>query len=572
MYWQKTSERFVRPVRWIVAMLGGEIIPLEFDGIRAGNASRGHRILADRSVTISRAGGAYVSALSEAKVLSRLEREKQIRKALDAATRTVPGARWREDKELLDTVVNLTEFPSAILGNFDPQFLELPEEVLVTVMRDHQKYFAVEDTNGKLAPHFLAVLNTDGDHDGTIRHGNERVLRARFNDARFFWRTDQKQSLRDRLELLKHVTFQKDLGSYYDKTIRTQRLASSLSEIARQGGVSLRPGIVHKAACLAKTDLTTELVKEFTELQGIVGGLYARVQALDEHLNDDVRQGISIAIYDQYKPKSMEDSVPRTIEGAILAIADKADSIAGMFALGLIPSGSKDPFGLRRQANGIVKTIAEHKLPVGLHALMKDARVRYRGSEAERKFAADAKFEEATRTFFRERLEFFLRDVHGYAYDIVNAVLAADADDAVDALARAEAVAKVRPSADFESISIAFKRMKNILRQASGGGREAGSGVNASALREDAEKALASQVPVTAERVKALRAERKYEEALLEIAKLRPAVDLFFDKVMVMVDDPTVRANRLALLQTLVKEFSTIADFSEIVTEGKESK
>ena len=378
MYWQKSSERFVRPVRWIVAMLDGEVIPLEFDGIPAGNSSRGHRILADRSVTISRAGAAYITALSDAKVLSRSEREKQIRKALDAATRKIPGARWREDTELLDTVVNLTEFPSAILGNFDPQFLELPEEVLVTVMRDHQKYFAVEDANGKLAPHFLAVLNTDGDHDGTIRHGNERVLRARFNDARFFWQTDQKISLRERLELLKHVTFQKDLGSYYDKTIRTQRLASSLSEIARQGGVTLRPGIVHKAACLSKTDLTTELVKEFTELQGIVGGLYTRAQVLDEHLNDDVREGVSIAIYDQYKPKSMEDSVPRTVEAAILAIADKADSIAGMFALGLIPSGSKDPFGLRRQANGIVKTIAEHKLPFGLAALMKDARVRCR--------------------------------------------------------------------------------------------------------------------------------------------------------------------------------------------------
>jgi glycyl-tRNA synthetase beta chain len=572
MYWQKSSERFVRPVRWIVAMLDGEVIPLEFDGIRAGNSSRGHRILADRSVTISRAGMSYVSALSEAKVLSRSEREKQIRKAMDGATRTVAGARWREDKELLDTVVNLTEFPSAILGNFDPQFLELPEEVLVTVMRDHQKYFAVEDASGKLAPHFLAVLNTDGDHDGTIRHGNERVLRARFNDARFFWQTDQKQSLRDRLELLKHVTFQKDLGSYYDKTIRMQRLASSLSEIARQGGVTLRPGIVHKAACLAKTDLTTELVKEFTELQGIVGGLYARVQVLDEHLNDDVRQGISIAIYDQYKPQSIEDSVPRTIEGAILAIADKADSIAGMFALGLIPSGSKDPFGLRRQANGIVKTIAEHTLPLGLRALMKDARVRYHGSEAEKKFSTDTNFEEATRTFFRERLEFFLRDVHGYAYDVVNAVLAADADDVVDAVARAEAVAKVRPSADFESISIAFKRMKNILRQASEASREVGDEVDASGLREDAEKALASQVPVAAERVRTLRADRKYEEALLEVAKLRPAVDLFFDKVMVMVDDPAVRAKRLALLQTLVKEFSTIADFSEIVTEGKESK
>jgi len=571
MYWRKAGERFVRPVRWIVAMLDGEVIPLEFDGIRAGNCSRGHRILADRSVTVSH-GGAYVPVLADVKVLGRPEREKQIRKALDAAARTIPGARWREDKELLDTVVNLTEFPSAILGNFDPQFLELPEEVLVTVMRDHQKYFAVEDAHGKLAPHFLAVLNTDGDRDGTIRHGNERVLRARFNDARFFWQTDQKQSLRDRLELLRHVTFQKDLGSYYDKTIRMQRLASSLSEIAKQGGITLRPGIVHKAACLAKTDLTTELVKEFTELQGIVGGLYAPVQVLDEHLNDDVRQGISIAIYDQYKPKSMDDSVPRTIEGAVLAIADKADSIAGMFALGLIPSGSKDPFGLRRQGNGIVKTIAEHKLPFGLAALMKDARVRYRGSEAEKKFAADAKFEETTRTFFRERLEFYLRDVHGYAYDVVNAVLGAHADDVVDALARAEAVAKVRPSPDFESISIAFKRMKNILRQAAEGGREAGNGVNASALREDAERELASQVPITAMRVKALREERKYEQALLEVAKLRPAVDLFFDKVMVMVEDAQLRANRLALLQTLVNEFSTIADFSEIVTEGKESK
>lgn len=572
MYWQKSSERFVRPVRWLVAMLDGEVIPLEFDGIRAGNVSRGHRILADRSVAIPSSGAAYVAALTDAKVLSRSEREKQIRKALDAATRKIPGARWREDKELLDTVVNLTEFPSAILGNFDPQFLELPEEVLVTVMRDHQKYFAVEDASGKLAPHFLAVLNTDGDQHSTIQHGNERVLRARFNDARFFWQTDQKQSLRDRLELLKHVTFQKDLGSYYDKTIRTQRLASSLSEIARQGGVTLRPGIVHKAACLAKTDLTTELVKEFTELQGIVGGLYARVQVLDEHLGDDVRQAVSVAIYDHYKPESMDDSVPRTIEGAVLAIADKADSLAGMFALGLIPSGSKDPFGLRRQANGIVKTIAEHKLPFGLRALMKDARVRYRGSEAEKKFAADTAFEEATRSFFRERLEFYLRDVHGFAYDVVNAVLAADADDVVDALARAEAVARVRASADFESISIAFKRMKNILRQASEAGREVGGAVNPSILKEDAEKELAAQVPKKAERVRALKAERKYEEALLEVAKLRPAVDLFFDKVMVMVEDPAVRANRLALLQTLVNEFSTIADFSEIVTEGKESK
>ena len=569
MYWRKSSERFVRPVRWLVAMLDEEVIPLEFDGIRARNSSRGHRILADGAVAIPTAGMSYVSALAAAKVLGRGEREQQIRKALDAATRAIPGARWREDKALLDTVVNLTEFPSVILGNFDPQFLELPEEVLVTVMRDHQKYFAVDDASGKLAPHFLAVLNTDADREGTIRHGNERVLRARFNDARFFWQTDQKQSLRDRLDLLKHVTFQKELGSYYDKTIRTQRLASWLSETVKQAGFAIRPGIVHKAACLAKTDLTTELVKEFTELQGIVGGLYARVQVLDEHMNDDVRQGISIAIYDHYKPQSMDDSVPRTVEGAVLSIADKADSIAGMFALGLIPSGSKDPFGLRRQANGIVKTIAEHKLPVQLRALMQDARIRYHGSEAEKNFAPNLNFEEAVRAFFRERLEFYLRDARGFAYDVVNAVLAAGSDDVVDALARAEAVTKVRPSADFESISVAFKRTKNILRQASEAGREIAPTVESALLKEPAERDLAAQVPETAKRVESLRVDRNYEAALLEIAKLRPAIDYFFDKVMVMVEDARLRANRLALLQTLLKEFSTIADFSEIVTEGK---
>src|SRR6266849_7132831 len=414
MYWRKPNERFVRPVRWLVAMLDGEVIGLEFAGIRAGNESRGHRILADRTVRISRAGAPYVDALREANVLSRGEREQQIRQALDAAARTIPGARWRDDKNLLDTVVNLTEWPSALLGNFDPEFLELPEEVLVTVMRDHQKYFAVEDANSKLLPHFLAVLNTDGDPQGIIRHGHERVLRARFNDARFFWQTDQKVPLRERVELLKHVTFQKDLGSYYDKTLRVQRLCSWLSEIVRQSGMAVRPGVVHKAACLAKADLTTELVKEFTELQGIVGGLYARVQQLDSDMPEATRLAIANAIYDHYKPESMEDSVPRTIEGAVLSIADKADTIIGMFYLGLHPTGSRDPFALRRQANGIIKTIAEHKLPIKLEQLFKDAREAYRGSAAEGKVASGFDYSAAVRNFLRERLEFYLRDALGF--------------------------------------------------------------------------------------------------------------------------------------------------------------
>jgi glycyl-tRNA synthetase beta chain len=464
----------------------------------------------------------------------------------------------------------LTEFPSVILGSFDPEFLDLPEEVLVTVMRDHQKYFAIEDANGKLLPHFLAVLNTANDSDGLIRHGNERVLRARFNDARFFWQTDQKQTLRQRVDLLRNVTFQKDLGSYYDKTMRVQRMASWLAETVKQSGMAIRPGIAHKAALLAKTDLTTELVKEFTELQGIVGGLYARVQHLDEDMKPDVQLAVSRAIYDHYKPESMEDGVPATVEGAVLSIADKADSIAGMFALGLIPSGSKDPFALRRQANGIVKTIAEHKLPFRLSEIMADARIRYKGSAAEKKFS-NAAYSESVRSFFHERLEFYLKDARGYAYDVVSAVLAVDADDVVDAGARAEAVGKVRGSADFESISIAFKRMKNILRQATEKTKVIALRVDPAGLREESEKELAVLIPQTVATVERLRAARDYEGALLEIAKLRPAIDKFFDKVMVMVDDDILRANRLALLQAVVKEFSTIADFSEIVTEGKES-
>jgi glycyl-tRNA synthetase beta chain len=569
MYWRKRGELFARPVRWLVAMLDSEVIPLEFDGVRASNQSRGHRILANRAVNIPHAGEAYVTALREAKVLSRDGREQQIRKALDAATCTIAGARWREDKALLDTVVNLTEWPSVVLGNFDREFLELPEEVLVTVMRDHQKYFAVEDARGKLLPHFLAVLNTDGDPQGTIRHGHERVLRARFNDARFFWQTDQKHPLRERAAWLKNVTFQKDLGSYHEKTLRVQRLCSWLCEGLRQNGIAVRPGIVHKAAYLAKTDLTTELVKEFTELQGIVGGLYARVQELDTDMPDATRQLIAQTIYDQYKPQSMEDSVPRTVEGAVLAIADRADSIAGMFALGLQPSGSKDPFALRRQANGIVKIIAEHKLPIQINQMFRDARETYRGSTAEQKFSREIDYPAAIRDFFRERLEFYLRDVRGFRYDLVNAVLAADADNVVDVRAGAEAVADVLDMPEFLAIAAACKRVRNILRQAGEKGIKVASGFEPVPGSAEEEKTLAAFIAGAAPKVEELRKQKAYKDALVLLSTAREPVDRFFDKVMVMVDDESVRANRLALLQRLLKEFSTIADFSEIVTEGK---
>jgi glycyl-tRNA synthetase beta chain len=569
MYWRKPSERFIRPVRWLVALLDEEVIPLEFDGVRAEKTSRGHRSLSNGTVTIASARTGYVDALRHAKVLGRDERERQIRKALDAATRTIPGARWREDKALLDKVVNLTEFPSVVLGNFDPEYLVLPEEVLVTVMRDHQSYFAVEEAGGRLLPHFLAVLNTDGDPQGLIQHGNERVLRARFNDARFFWQTDQKSSLLERLELLRHVTFQKDLGDYYEKTQRVQRLCSWLSELLKQSGMAVRPGVIHKAACLAKADLTTELVKEFTELQGIVGGLYARVQELDPSLPKATRLAIADAIYDHYKPESTDDDVPRSVEGAVLSIADKADTLAGMFALGLVPSGSKDPFALRRQANGIVKVIAEKRFPFQLTKLLQDARAGYQESEAEKKFIARHSFEDSIRTFFYERLEFYLRDVRGYALDVVKAVLGADADDVVDAIARAAAVEEVMHVPEFQAIGAACKRIRNILKQAREKGFEPAGKFEYLPEAVEEEKTLMAYLERTSPPVEAHRNQKQYLDALVLLSTARQPIDNFFDKVMVMVDDERVRANRLALLQTLLKEFSTIADFSEIASEAK---
>jgi glycyl-tRNA synthetase beta chain len=572
MYWRKRGELFVRPVRWLVAMLDDEIVPLELFGIAAGKTSRGHRIIfGDKGsgpVAISKPT-AYVEALRSAKVLNAPEREHVIRKALDAATRTIPGARWREDKALVATVVNLTEFPSVILGGFDPEFLALPQEVLVTVMRDHQKYFAIEDADGKLLPHFLAVLNTDADSGGLIRHGNERVLRARFNDARFFWQTDQKQTLRERVDLLRNVTFQKDLGSYYDKTLRVQRLASWLAETVKQSGMTIRPGVVHKAALLAKADLTTELVKEFTELQGIVGGLYAAVQALDEDLKADVQAAAATAIYDHYKPGSMEDSVPRTVEGAVLSIADKADTIIGMFYLGLHPSGSKDPFALRRQANGIIKVIAGHKLPIRLAQLELLAVEAYKGSAPEQRFTGALVGQGDVPSFFKERLEFYLRDVRGFEYDVVNAVLAVDSDDVVDAIERAGAVQWARSVQEFESVLIAFKRIKNILKQAREKQLVIGPFRRELATQKEAELFEAMQSAGAA--FAAYSRTGDYRNAIAQIVQLRHQIDSYFDSILVMDPDPEIRSSRLGFIEIFYKEFSTIADFSEIVTEGKES-
>ena len=553
MYWRAAKpERYVRPVKWLLALLDHAILPVEFAGVHAANLTYGHRILhGSHSVTIEHPRD-YLAALERSHVMADVaKRRHTIRKALDHATRTVTNARWREDEPLLDTVVHLTEWPSVVLGTFESEYLTLPEEVLVTVMRDHQKYFAVEDAQGKLAPHFLAVLNTEARAEGlaVIRHGNERVLRARFNDARFFWNFDRKTQLAERVELLKAVTFQKDLGNYHQKTERTLSLARSLVTSLEGSGIPVDAFAVEQAVLLAKVDLTTELVKEFTELQGIVGGLYARAAGEDEK--------VVAAIYTQYQPASSTDDVPATVEGQILGLADRIGTIVDMFALGFAPTGSKDPYALRRAANAVVSILARAHLPVGLPALIAVGL-------ADAKATDKAQLEASLTAFFRERVEFYLRETLGLDFDVVNAVLAAGIDDIADVAARAQALSAVRGSDDFRAISAAFKRSKNILRQANHDAPAAVS-VKPGLLSDPAEQSLHAAAQRLGPVVEALRLERNYAVALEQIATLRPHVDLFFDKVMVMAEDPAVRANRLALLALIVSEFSKVADFSEIV-------
>ncbi|MBS1814980.1 MAG: glycine--tRNA ligase subunit beta [Acidobacteria bacterium] len=555
IYWAKNMrwrtgmpERFVRPIKWMLALLDGDTLPVEWAGTKAGNVTYRHRVLHGNAPITIASPAQYVGALLDAKVMVNVEERRQkIRKALDHVTRTVAGAHWREDEALVDAVTHLTEWPSVLLGNFEREYLELPEEVLVTVMRDHQKYFALEGADGKLLPHFLTVLNTepDAEAEAIIRQGNERVLRARFNDARFFWNFDQKTTLRERTKLMENVTFQKDLGSYAKKTERVAALATALEAIAVEARVHVDVVALHEAVLLAKTDLTTELVKEFTELQGVIGGLYARAQGLSETT--------AVAIYDQYLPASTDDDLPRTTEGLLLSIADKADTIAGMFSLGLEPTGSKDPFALRRAANGIVRMLAESKLPITLSALATLA-------------THDADVCKRVRTFLLERVEFYLRDVRGQAYDVVKAVTAAGVEDVSDALARAEAITASRGSEDFLAIAAAFKRMKNILEQAKAKGEDSFAASDKEFLTERAERELSEEAGRLAAWVDGQRKDREYLLAIQSVAKLRPYVDVFFDSVMVMVDDAALRRARLGLLQRVLGDFSRIADFSEIVT------
>jgi glycyl-tRNA synthetase beta chain len=568
MYWREHKpERFVRPILWLVCLLGEEIVPLTFAGRTAGRATYGHRVLSSGEPFEIQTPESYVAQLEGEYVLADVElRRQKIRKALDKVTREIPNARWREDEALVDSVTHLTEWPDVLLGNFEPAYLTLPEEVLVTVMRDHQKYFAVEDATGKLAPHFLTVTNIALDDENTpiIRQGNERVLRARFNDARFFWEFDQRTPLAARVALLENVTFQKDLGSYAKKSERVLEICLILARIAEARGLAVNYNALSDAARLAKTDLTTELVKEFTELQGIIGGLYFKAEAEQNPRLAADKDRVEItwqAIYDQYLPASASDAIPRSTEGCILGLADRIDTIAGMFALGMEPTGSKDPFALRRAANAIVRILAESSLRLPLSDAIN---------------AATPPYDTAMRllAFFNERIDFYLREGCGQSYDVAKAVMAEGHGDLADLVARAKAVTAMRGSEDFLAVCASFKRMKNIAAQAEAAGLLSTTfehDPTQPIIQHPAEIALNSAVFKVSQPFADLCGTRQYTEALKLLATLRPQVDAYMDPktgVRVMDDEPYIRETRLNLLQQILKNFSSIADFSEIVTAG----
>jgi glycyl-tRNA synthetase beta chain len=545
--------RFIRPIRWLLAVLDGRPLKFSYGGVSSGDKTFGHRFIGKGELTI-RNFEEYEKKLGANGVIVRPEarREKIERELTHLARKN--GFQIHNDAALENLVCYLSEYPTVIEGEFDKDFLNLPDEILVTVMRDHQKYFAVENNRGELAPHFLAVINLARDSRGLVRAGHERVLRARFADAQFFWAADQKQPLADNLTKLERVTYESRLGSYRDKVERVRSIARWLTEQWYSSGmIEAHVAEADRAAELAKCDLATEMVREFPELQGIVGGLYARAQGEPDEVAD--------AIYDHYRPVGLTDPIPRNVTGCAVALADKLDSIAGCFTVGVVPTGSSDPYALRRAALGIVKIIMEKKLPVSLSLAVGAAAKALLVHKPKKGMTTQQ--ETQVLEFILERARFILRDRDGFAYDEVNAVFRAGAEDLVDAQKRLVALKSIRKSKNFEPLAVSFKRVRKILEKAELGKSEARR-VQVELFDHDAERELYAAMREAAARVQAAKRGGRYQEALETIAGLRKAVDKFFEEVMVMVEDERIRTNRLTLLSDLLKEFTTVADFSEI--------
>ena len=552
MRWETESEeprafaRFARPIRWLVALLGDEVVNCTYGAAHAGRLTYGHRSLHPEPITLDSADlNTYVEKLRAVGVLvcpkeRRDTIEKQVRDVL-----AVEGSLPKLDEELLDTVNYLVENPQPIVGNFNESHLEIPSEVLITAMKKHQRYFPMWKSESVLAAKFVTISNgTDGNIDG-VRHGNERVLRARLNDAEFFYSEDQKTSLADKVERLGAVVFHAKLGSLLDKAERLKALVQFISTESQVPETTTRHA--ERAAWLCKADLTTHMVIEFPSLQGITGRYYAQ--------NGGEAEPVATAIAEHYQPLGADTPLPETEVGALVAIADKLDTIVGYFGIEERPTGSQDPYSLRRHTLGTIRILQDRKLPFSLDAIVEKAISLY-----------TVELADDTRTsvlnFIKERLRVILLQTHQYAPDLADAVLAVGAVDIIDILKRASTLAEFRLTPNFEEVYNALNRVLRILPT------DAPETVDATLLCDDAEKQLYACITEAELGFQQSIQERDYAKLLTQLAALQPAIDTFFDDVLVMAEEPALRTNRLALLNRIGQNIYAVADLTKLVIAG----
>ncbi len=542
MRWGAGTLRFARPIHWILALFEGVVIPFDLDGIPSGNHSRGHRFLAPEPFEVADVDG-YLRELEGHTVMVDPERRKTaIREGIEAAL-SKRNLRWLEDADLLDEVTYLVEYPYVVVGQFDEAYLSLPREVLVTAMREHQRYFSVTKPDGSLAPAFVAINNTYKEGLDTFVKGHERVLRARLEDARFFFEEDRKVPLEQRVEELKGVVFHAKLGTSYEKVQRIIRLSEYLAGLV---GVPVEPA--KHAAYLCKADLVSEMVGEFPSLQGVMGRIYARLAGEPEEVCE--------AIYEHYLPRFSEDALPKGDIGAIVGMADRMDTLVGCFGNDLIPTGAADPFGLRRAALAIIRIILDRDYTISLSQWVEKAAELLSGKIA----TPFPTLLAAVREFFAVRFRGFLQ-ADGIAFDTIEAVIARAFDDIADSTRRVRVFHEFRQDPAFASLMLSFKRVVNILE---GQVIEEEAVVDPALLKEEPERILYEEVGKIRDRFITLMEQKDYHAALQLISTLKPVVDRFFDEVLVMDPDEALRKNRLTLLTRIQRLFSMFADFSKV--------
>ncbi len=549
MRWGEQKESFARPVRYILALFGNSTIHFSWGGLNSSRYTFGHSLMNPKRIEITHPD-AYPDKLRTAFVVVDMEARRDIVVNEINRISSALGGRALSDPDLTDMVTNMVEFPVAASGRFDKKYLALPPEVLITAMRLHQKYFAVVDNQNRLLPFFIVINNNQAPDMSRVTKGHERVLRARLEDAMFFYEQDIRTPLDNRISILKRVLFQARLGSLFDKTERLKRLASSLTDMIAVDDNGLREDL-SRAAHLCKADLVTRMVIEFPKLQGVMGRIYA--------LAGGENKSVSQAIEEHYQPAFSGATLPESLCGALLAIIDKIDTICGCFAVGLVPSGASDPYALRRQGIGIIQILLARNLSFSLQHLVTAAMQPFSdldGVQPEESMVAVI-------DFFRGRMSQLLID-EGLPRDVVNAVLNASADNIPDVWRRARALADMKTKPDFEPLAIAFKRVANIIKKTDVD--NIGPAVEG-LFRHPSEARLYKACLDTAGKVRDSLKQGRYEQALVEIAAIRQAVDSFFDDVLVMAEEPDLRANRLALLLQTALLFSDFADFSVIATD-----